>query len=101
MGTGQRQFKLKLCYPDGKALVFAGDSSFERDIVSTIADEVLKTAVTPLVASIVLHGVGYFRSEAHVADVVKKTLAIHLPALVESAVKTALLDLKTESLKAL
>jgi len=94
-------FKLKLCYPDGKALVFKGDSTFERNLVNSITGAVTNTVAPALVTAIMSRGVGFWRTEAHVKLDIENALADVLARTVDEAVKKVLFDLKAESVKAL
>jgi len=92
-------FKLKLCYTDGKAIVFRGEGNFERNLVASIVTTLVESAIAPILTSVVRRGVGFGRTENHVKADVHAALADLLPELTKTAVEAVLLDLKSESLK--
>lgn len=70
-------FRLKLVYADGSELVFDGGGAFERDLRRVCREAIVK------------RGVGFFRTEAHVAKDI------------EDGIHEAIMSLKRESLRVL
>lgn len=68
-------FRLKLVYADGSELLFDGGGVFERDLISACQEAVIR------------RGVGFGRTEAHVAQDIK------------DGITEAIMSLKRESLR--
>ena len=68
-------FKLQIVYPDGSPLTFEAGGRFERDLVDSCVNVIMKK------------GVGFFKTEKKVR------------AAIEEGIKEAIFDLKAETVR--
>lgn len=96
--TNRPVFKLQVVTPEGEAITFSAGGNFERALVEDIV-EALTASIPALKAAIVARGVGFTKTQAHVATDIEAALQEVLPDIARSHVRGLLYNLKAETLK--
>jgi hypothetical protein len=93
-------FRLKLVYADGSELVFDGGGIFERDLIKTCQETIVRMGLVQLCRdAIVKRGVGLLRTEAHVAKDIEDGISEVVARGIEDGITEAIMSLKRESLR--
>jgi hypothetical protein len=91
-------FKLQIVTPEGEPITFAAGSNFERALVEDIV-AALTDSIPALKAAIVARGVGFTKSQTHVAADIDAALKEVLPDIARNHVRELLYSLKAETLR--
>jgi hypothetical protein len=96
--VSQPVFKLQIVTPEGEPLTFAAGGNFECALVDDIVTALTKS-IPALQAAIVARGVGFTKTQAHVAADIEAALQEVLPDIARAHVRDLLYRLKAETLK--
>lgn len=91
-------FKLQIVTPEGVPLTFAAGGNFERALVEDIV-AALTASIPALQGAIVARGVGFMKTQSHVAADIEAALQEVLPDIARAHVRDLLYNLKAETLK--
>jgi hypothetical protein len=91
-------FKLQIVTPEGEPITFAAGSNFERALVEDIVGA-LTESIPALKVAVLSRGVGFTKTQAHVAADIEAALKEVLPGIARTHVRDLLYSLKAETLK--